>query len=81
MGTKDAATGHSDETETKIMKHPEVKKRNTAIDVNQPTIVLDKNHLESRYDNGSSLEVIHDTIKKDLIVNNLNKQSDSGFYS
>ena len=52
------------------------------MDFLQPIHFIGKAHLQSRYgNNGSSLEVIHDTARKDLYVNNLNKQSDSGFHS
>ena len=78
MDLKDAATGHEAETK-KIIINKEVKKRNTAMDFLQPGLFLGKAHLQSRYENnGSSLEVIHDTARKDLNVKNLNKQSDSG---
>ena len=52
------------------------------MDFLQPMHFMGKSHLQSRYENNeSSLEVIHDTARKDLYVNNLNKQSDSGFHS
>ena len=44
MSLKDAATGH-DEDKNKIMNHPEVKKRNTAMDFHNPTNYLGKGHL------------------------------------
>ena len=44
MNLKDAATGH-DESKNKIMNHPEVKKRNTAMDFRNPTHYLGKGHL------------------------------------
>ena len=43
MELKDAATGH--EVETKIIKNPEVKKRNTAMEFRHPTHFLGKGHL------------------------------------
>ena len=81
MNLKDAATGHETETK-KIFKNTDLTKRKTAMDFLQPMHFLGKGHLQSRYENNeSSLEVIHDTARKDLYVNNLNKQSDSGFHS
>ena len=44
MNLKDAATGH-DEDKNKIMNHPEVKKRNTAMDFHNPTHYLGQGHL------------------------------------